>query len=250
MRPGDFIGFGQSCRQHPRGWRAGYAELFTPRTFDLTTFPNDEGYDELVISRNLPLRSVCEHHMLPFVGIAHIGYLPGERIIGLSKLARVAEHFACRPQRQERLTKQIADWLDAQLQPRGVGVVIEAEHTCMTLQGVQAAGSATITSTLLGALREDSAITPGVLRTHRGQHPTNNTKPNQAEDVMTQRRKRQGIAGSMTRQLPEDGTRVLVDRIWPRGVSVSPARSSTNGATLAPSTELRKWYSHDPALFE
>jgi GTP cyclohydrolase I len=93
--------------------------------------------------------------MLPFVGIAHIGYLPGERIIGLSKLARVAEHFACRPQRQERLTKQIADWLDAQLQPRGVGVVIEAEHTCMTLRGVQAAGSATITSALLGALRED-----------------------------------------------------------------------------------------------
>ena len=133
----------------------GYAELFTPPTFDLTTFPNDEGYDELVISRNLPLRSVCEHHMLPFVGIAHIGYLPGERIIGLSKLARVAEHFGCRPQRQERLTKQIADWLDAQLRPRGVGVVIEAEHTCMTLRGVQAAGSATITSTLLGALRED-----------------------------------------------------------------------------------------------
>jgi GTP cyclohydrolase IA len=119
----------------PARMARGYAELFTPRTFDLTTFPNDEGYDELVISRNLPLRSVCEHHMLPFVGIAHIGYLPGARIIGLSKLARVAEHFACRPQRQERLTKQIADWLDAQLAPRGVGVVIEAEHSCMTLRG-------------------------------------------------------------------------------------------------------------------
>ena len=145
----------ESLAGTPARMARGYAELFTPRTFDLTTFPNDEGYDELVISRNLPLRSVCEHHMLPFVGIAHIGYLPGERIIGLSKLARVAEHFACRPQRQERLTKQIADWLDAQLQPRGVGVVIEAEHSCMTLRGVQAAGSATITSTLLGALRED-----------------------------------------------------------------------------------------------
>ena len=140
---------------HPARMARGYAELFTPRAFDLTTFPNDEGYDELVISRNLPLRSVCEHHMLPFVGIAHIGYLPGERIIGLSKLARVAEHFACRPQRQERLTKQIADWLAAQLQPRGVGVVIEAQHSCMTLRGVHAAGSATITSALLGALRED-----------------------------------------------------------------------------------------------
>ena len=145
----------ESLAGTPARMARGYAELFTPRTFDLTTFPNDEGYDELVISRNLPLRSVCEHHMLPFVGIAHIGYLPGERIIGLSKLARVAEHFACRPQRQERLTKQIADWLAAQLQPRGVGVVIEAEHSCMTLRGVQAAGSATITSTLLGALRED-----------------------------------------------------------------------------------------------
>ena len=105
----------ESLAGTPARMARGYAELFTPRAFDLTTFPNDEGYDELVISRNLPLRSVCEHHMLPFVGIAHIGYLPGERIIGLSKLARVAEHFACRPQRQERLTKQIADWLDEQL---------------------------------------------------------------------------------------------------------------------------------------
>ena len=145
----------ESLAGTPARMARGYAELFTPRAFDLTTFPNDEDYDELVISRNLPLRSVCEHHMLPFVGIAHIGYLPGERIIGLSKLARVAEHFACRPQRQERLTKQIADWLAEKLAPRGVGVVIEAQHSCMTLRGVQAAGSATITSALLGALRED-----------------------------------------------------------------------------------------------
>ncbi len=145
----------ESLRGTPGRMARGYAELLTPRAFDLTTFPNDEGYDELVLARNLPIRSVCEHHMLPFVGIAHIGYLPGERIIGLSKLARVAEHFACRPQRQERLTKQIADWLAEQLQPRGVGVVIEAEHSCMTLRGVHATGSATITSTLLGTLRED-----------------------------------------------------------------------------------------------
>jgi GTP cyclohydrolase I len=129
--------------------------LFTPRAFDLTTFPNDENYDELVLVRNVPLRSVCEHHLLPFVGTVHIGYLPGERIIGLSKLARVAEHFACRPQVQERLTKQIADWLDEQLHPRGVGVVINAEHSCMTLRGVYSTGSATVTSTLLGVLRED-----------------------------------------------------------------------------------------------
>ncbi|WP_319447401.1 MULTISPECIES: GTP cyclohydrolase I [unclassified Mycobacterium] len=147
----------EGLRGTPGRMARGYAELFTPRAFDLTTFPNDEGYDELVICRNLPVRSVCEHHMLPFAGIAHIGYLPGERIIGLSKLARVAEHFACRPQTQERLTKQIADWLAAQLKPRGVGVVIEAEHTCMTLRGVHAEGSATITSTLLGALREHAS---------------------------------------------------------------------------------------------
>ena len=134
-----------------------YAELFTPRTFDLTTFPNDEGYDELVISRNLPLRSVCEHHMLPFVGIAHIGYLPSQRIIGLSKLARVAEHFACRPQRQERLTKQIADWLDAQLQARGIGVVIEAEHTCMTLRGARKEGSRLVTVASSGMYADAAA---------------------------------------------------------------------------------------------
>jgi GTP cyclohydrolase IA len=96
----------EGLRGTPGRMARGYAELFTARTFDLTTFPNEEGYDELVISRNLPIRSVCEHHMLPFAGTAHIGYLPGDRIIGLSKLARVAEHFACRPQRQERLTKR------------------------------------------------------------------------------------------------------------------------------------------------
>jgi GTP cyclohydrolase IA len=146
---------GEGLRRTPRRMAQAYAELFSPRPFDLTTFPNDEGYDELVLARGIPLRSVCEHHLLPFTGVAHVGYLPGERILGLSKLARVVEHFACRPQVQERLTKQVADWLDAQLQPKGVGVVIEAEHTCMTLRGVQAAGSDTVTSTLLGVLRED-----------------------------------------------------------------------------------------------
>jgi GTP cyclohydrolase I len=145
----------ESVRGTPGRMARAYAELFSPRPFDLTTFPNDEGYDELVLARGIPLRSVCEHHLLPFVGTVHIGYLPAARILGLSKLARVAEHFAHRPQLQERLTKQIADWLAEHLAPRGVGVVIEAEHTCMTLRGVQAVGSSTVTSTLLGALRED-----------------------------------------------------------------------------------------------
>ena len=146
----------EGLRDTPGRMVRAYAELFTPRPFDLTTFPNDEGYDEMVLARAIPVRSVCEHHLLPFVGVAHVGYLPGERILGLSKLARVVEHFACRPQVQERLTKQVAEWLRDHLEPRGVGVVIEAEHTCMTLRGVRAAGSDTVTSTLLGSLREDA----------------------------------------------------------------------------------------------
>jgi GTP cyclohydrolase I len=133
-----------------------YAEMLTPREYALTTFDNDEGYDELVLARSIPLRSLCEHHLLPFVGVAHVGYLPGDRILGLSKLARVVDYFACRPQVQERLTKQVADWLTEHLRPRAVGVVIRAEHTCMTLRGVHATGSTTVTSTLLGTLRTDA----------------------------------------------------------------------------------------------
>src|SRR5690349_19209775 len=139
----------------PARMARAYAELLTPRAFDLTTFDNDEGYDELVLARAIPIRSVCEHHLLPFVGVAHVGYLPGERILGLSKLARVVELFAHGTQVQERLTKQIADWLTAHLHPKGVGVVIEAEHLCMTLRGVQAVGATTVTSTLTGTLRDD-----------------------------------------------------------------------------------------------
>ena len=134
-----------------------YAELLTSREFEPTTFDNDHGYDELVVARSLPIRSVCEHHLLPFVGVAHVGYLPADRILGLSKLARVVEMFAHRTQVQERLTRQVADWLDRHLRPRGVGVVIEAEHLCMSLRGVRAAGSRTVTSTLLGTLRDDAA---------------------------------------------------------------------------------------------
>jgi GTP cyclohydrolase I len=140
----------------PRRVARAYAELFTPREFELTTFPNDEGYDELVLARRIPVRSVCEHHLLPFVGMAHVGYLPGTRILGLSKLARVVEHFACRPQVQERMTVQIADWIAAHLEPQGVGVVIEAEHSCMTLRGAQARGADTVTSAVRGVLRDDA----------------------------------------------------------------------------------------------
>ncbi|WP_138731601.1 GTP cyclohydrolase I FolE [Modestobacter excelsi] len=140
----------------PRRVAGAYAELLTARPFDLTTFPNDEGYDELVLARDLPVQSLCEHHLLPFRGVAHVAYLPGGRILGLSKLARVVELFAGDLQVQERLTQQVADWLQDTLAPRGVGVVIEAEHLCMSLRGVRAAGARTTTSALRGVLREDA----------------------------------------------------------------------------------------------
>jgi GTP cyclohydrolase I len=133
-----------------------YAELISPRDFDLTTFPNDEGYDELVLAKGIPVHSLCQHHLLPFQGVAHVGYLPGERILGLSKLARVVELFARDLQVQERLTTQVAGWLQEHLAPQGVGVVIEAEHLCMSLRGVRAMGARTVTSALHGLLREDS----------------------------------------------------------------------------------------------
>jgi GTP cyclohydrolase I len=139
----------------PRRVAAAFRELLSPRPFNLTTFPNDEGYDELVIARDIPFHSLCQHHLLPFTGVAHVGYLPGDRVIGLSKLARVVELFARRLQVQERLTKQIADCLQEHLQPKGVGVVLEAEHLCMSLRGVQAHGSVTTTSALKGLLRDD-----------------------------------------------------------------------------------------------
>jgi GTP cyclohydrolase IA len=139
----------------PRRVAHAYAEMLTPREFELTTFPNDEGYDELVLAKDIPVQSLCEHHLLPFHGVAHVGYLPGERILGLSKLARVVELFARDFQVQERLTKQVADWLQDHLDPKGVGVVIEAEHQCMSLRGVRAAGSRTVTSSLHGTLREN-----------------------------------------------------------------------------------------------
>ena len=134
-----------------------YAEMLTPREFRMTTFGNDEGYDQLVVVKAIPVQSVCEHHLLPFLGLAHVAYLPAERILGLSKVARVVEMFARRPQVQERLTQQVADWLDTPLRPKGVGVVVEAEHTCMTLRGVRAGGALTRTSALAGVLRDDAS---------------------------------------------------------------------------------------------
>jgi GTP cyclohydrolase IA len=147
---------GESLIDTPGRMARAYVELLTPRDFDLRTFPNDEGYEQLVIERGIAVRSLCEHHFLPFVGRAYVAYLPGERILGLSKLARVVEMFAHRPQVQERLTQQVADWLHEQLQSKGVGVVMIAEHLCMTLRGARATGSETITSALHGLLLTDA----------------------------------------------------------------------------------------------
>ena len=124
----------EELRETPGRMAHAYAELFDPRPLRLTTFPNDEGYDELVLARAIPFRTVCEHHLLPFSGVAHVGYLPGERILGLSKPARLVEHFAARPQTQERLTKQVADCLTS----------------CLRAQSAK-----TVTSALLGTLRAD-----------------------------------------------------------------------------------------------
>jgi len=132
-----------------------YAELLSPLPFSATTFPNDAGYDELVVARAIPFHSLCEHHLLPFIGVAHVGYLPGERIIGLSKLARVVDYFARSLQVQERLTSEIASWLEEDLKPKGVGVVIEAERLCMSLRGVTKPGARTVTSALHGLVRDD-----------------------------------------------------------------------------------------------
>ncbi|MHB8294573.1 MAG: GTP cyclohydrolase I [Acidimicrobiales bacterium] len=119
------------------------------------TLFNDGGYDELVVARAIRFSSLCEHHLLPFAGVAHVGYLPGSRLLGLSKLARVVTHSSRCLQVQERLTTQVAGWLVETLHPKGAGVVLEAEHACMSLRGVSVSGSVTLTSALAGLVRDD-----------------------------------------------------------------------------------------------
>jgi GTP cyclohydrolase I len=153
----------EHLRDTPRRVAKAYAELLTPVQFQATTFPNDGGYDELVVVRDIPFQSLCAHHLLPFHGTAHIAYLPGDRIVGLSKLGRVVDLFARDLQVQERLTTQVADWLEERLAPRGVGVIVQAEHLCMSLRGVQKPGALTVTSALRGTVRDDPATRQDVL---------------------------------------------------------------------------------------
>ena len=119
------------------------------------TFAETEGYDEIVLLKNIRLESYCEHHMVPIIGRAHVAYLPSHRVVGISKLARVVQAYAKRLQIQEKLTAQIANTIEAVLQPRGVGVVIESEHQCMTTRGVHQHGASMVTSRMLGAFRDD-----------------------------------------------------------------------------------------------
>ncbi|WP_157157035.1 GTP cyclohydrolase I [Diaminobutyricimonas sp. LJ205] len=147
----------ENLRETPRRLVDALLELTSPVEFSATTFPNSDGYDELVLVRDIPFQSLCEHHLLPFRGTATIGYLPGDRLLGLSKVARVLEYFSRDLQVQERLTRQVAEWFEREVQPRGVGVVLEAEHLCMTLRGVHAAGTSTVTSAFFGTLAQPGA---------------------------------------------------------------------------------------------
>ena len=145
----------ESLAETPARVARMYEEVLTAKPFESTTFPNDGEYDELVVVRDIPFHALCEHHLLPFTGVAHVGYIPGPRIVGLSKLARVVDMYSRELQVQERMTAQVANWLEETLQPRGVGVVLEAEHLCMTVRGVRAPGSRTTTSAVRGMLRHD-----------------------------------------------------------------------------------------------
>jgi len=150
-----------------------YRELFAgygadPRDYLERTFEEVGGYDELVVLRDIRVVSFCEHHMLPVVGKAHVGYLPDKRVVGISKLARVVAGFSRRLQIQEKLTAEIAEAIQDILNPQGVGVVIEAEHSCMTLRGVNTPGSALTTSRLLGVVRDDPRTRQEFLRLVKG----------------------------------------------------------------------------------
>ena len=150
-----------------------YREMFAgydvdPREYLERTFEEVGGYDQMVLLRDIRFVSFCEHHMLPVIGKAHVGYIPTNRVVGISKLARVVRGFARRLQIQEKMTAEIADAIQEVLKPHGVGVLIEAEHSCMTLRGVNSPGSTLTTSALLGVMRDDHRTREEFLRLARG----------------------------------------------------------------------------------
>ncbi|SJM64865.1 GTP cyclohydrolase I type 1 [Brevundimonas diminuta 3F5N] len=157
----------------PKRVAKSYRELFQgyevePRDYLEKTFEEVGGYDELVVLKDIRFVSFCEHHMLPVVGKAHVAYLPTDRVVGISKLARVVRGYARRLQIQEKMTSEIANAIQDVLRPHGVGVVIEAEHSCMTMRGVDVPGASLITSCLLGVVREDPRTREEFLRLVRG----------------------------------------------------------------------------------
>jgi GTP cyclohydrolase I len=145
-----------------RDWFAGYST--DPAEYLRRTFEEVEGYDEMIVLRDIEFESHCEHHMAPIIGRAHVGYLPTNKVVGISKLARVVDSYARRFQVQEKLTAQIARCIDEVLRPRGVGVVIDAVHQCMTTRGVHKRGVSMVTSKMLGAFREDARTRAEFLR--------------------------------------------------------------------------------------
>lgn len=156
----------------PKRVAAMYEEIFSgiedDPTRHLKVFSENDN-DEIVVVRDIPLYSMCEHHLLPFIGKAHIAYIPsGGKVIGLSKLARIVDLYAKRPQLQERLTSQIADFLDTELQPLGIAVVIEAQHLCMTMRGARAAGAMTQTSALRGIAKKDARTRAEIMALLKG----------------------------------------------------------------------------------
>lgn len=162
----------EGLQDTPKRVAKSYRELFSgyetdPREYLERTFEEVAGYDQLVVLSNIRVVSFCEHHMLPVTGVAHVGYLPTSKVVGISKLARVVNGFARRLQIQEKLTAEIAQAIQDVLQPQGVGVVIEAEHSCMTLRGVNTPGSSLTTSSLLGVVRDDPRTRAEFLRLTR-----------------------------------------------------------------------------------
>jgi GTP cyclohydrolase IA len=243
----------EGLRDTPRRMAAAYAELLTPEPFNLTTFPNDEGYDELVVVRDIPFQSLCMHHVLPFHGVAHVGYLPGERILGLSKLARVVELFARDLQLQEPLTTQVADCLQRELCPKGVRVVLEAEHACMALRGVQKPGSRTVTSALHGLVRDDPRTREEFLSLTGGRSRADEVlstaaaraSPSRAATVCSERRSRSRSArrsASRWLQLARDATRHGIgrdrtpDALWELTLSL---RRAVPGSYAGPRRSVR-----------
>jgi GTP cyclohydrolase IA len=159
----------EGLRETPKRVVNAYADWFSgyrsdPGEYMRRTFEEVDGYDEMVVLRDISFESFCEHHMAPIIGRAHVGYLPTDRVVGISKLARVVEGFARRFQVQEKLTAQIAGCINDVLQPRGVGVVIDAVHQCMTTRGVHKRGVSMVTSKMLGTFRDDASTRAEFLR--------------------------------------------------------------------------------------